>query len=231
MDATDYNYDKLRQATEKSVGRKIRTPKDFDFLVMRIYDLTKSQLSPTTLKRFWGYIEKSKETEPRRFTLDILSLVAGYKDWDDFCNQIKYDDCSSSDFIKSPSIYSTSLQVGNIIKLLWSPGRCVTIKYMGEDMFEVIESINSKLQKGDRFCCGCFIEGEQTYLTRLVRGNQILSKYVCGKEGGIKFILNTNPNDANDGGGAKHYKSNSYKHTCRGLSKKIQCSIMKVLNG
>ncbi len=219
MDATDNNYDKLRQAVEKSVGRKMRTPKDFEFLAMRIYDMYKFQLSPTTLKRFWGYIEKFKETEPRRLTLDILSMVAGYKDWDDFCTQIESDDYSSSNFIKSPSIYSTSLQIGNIIKLYWSPGRCVTIKYMGEDMFEVLESINSKLRKGDRFCCGCFIEGEQTYLTRVVRENQILNKYVCGKEGGIKFVLYSDTEPPANGGGVKHYISTNYTEQCRNFLK------------
>ena len=56
---------------------------------------------------------------------------------------------------------------------------------MGEDMFEVVESINSKLQAGDRFCCGCFIEGEPLYLFRLVRDNMVLGGYVCGQHDGI----------------------------------------------
>lgn len=186
---SNYNYEELRHAVEKSVGRKMRTPKDFDFLAMRIYDINKSQISPTTLKRFWGYIDKNKEVEPRRFTLDTLSIVVGYKDYETFCTRANSDGCISSDFVKSPCLYSTSLHVGNIVKLYWQPNRCVTLRYMGEDLFEVLESINSKLCAGDRFCCGCIIDGEPLYLTRLQRNNEVLGGYVCGQNEGIKYSI------------------------------------------
>ena len=60
---------------------------------------------------------------------------------------------------------------------------------MGDDMFEVVESVNSKLLIGDRFCCSCFIDNEPLYLTRLVRDGMVLGAYVCGQKGGIKFLL------------------------------------------
>lgn len=87
------------------------------------------------------------------------------------------------------SLYATSLCPDNQVKLLWSPDRCVVVRYMGEDLFEVVESLNSKLQVGDRFCCGCFIEGEPLYLTRLVRKDQALGAYVCGQADGVKYVV------------------------------------------
>lgn len=60
---------------------------------------------------------------------------------------------------------------------------------MGYDMFEVVESVNSKFEAGDRFCCSCFINNEPLYLTRLVRNGVVLGAYVCGQKCGIKFLL------------------------------------------
>lgn len=177
----------LRNAVEKSVGQKMNTPKDFDILAHRISMSTHKYVSPTTLKRFWHYLEESENYVPRLFTLDLLSMFVGYQNWDAYCQFSTANKTIHSDFVKSPNLYTTSLIEGDMLNLMWTPDRCVTIKYMGEDLFEVIESVNSKLKVGDRFCCGCFIEREALYLTRLVRDGKALGAYVCGKEDGIKF--------------------------------------------
>lgn len=191
------NYDALKRAVEKTSGRRMLTPRDFEFLAMRIFDSTHSLMSPTTLKRFWGYLDNGKNYQPRRFTLDLLSVYVGYKNWDTYCESSSAGAGVCSDYVKSPSLYATSLAIGCIVKLLWSPDRCVSIRYMGDDMFEVIKSINSKLQEGDRFCCGCFIENEPLYLTRLVRDNSVIGAFVCGHSDGIKYIIES----TNAGGG------------------------------
>lgn len=75
---------------------------------------------------------------------------------------------------------------------------------MGEDMFVVEESTNSKLQVGDRFCCGVFLENEALYLRRLTRGEEVLGAYICGKDNGIKYLLQPS------NGGISNYSSISY---------------------
>lgn len=189
MKSSSGNYDALKSAVEKTVGRRMSTPRDFDFLAMCIQDVTRTHISPTTLKRFWGYLDREKESVPRTFTLDLLSMYVGYKDFNAYCLSSSANDIVGSDFVKNPSLYATSLRPDNHVKLLWSPDRCVVVRYMGEDLFEVVESVNSKLQVGDRFCCGCFIEGEPLYLTRLVRKDQALGAYVCGQTDGVKFVV------------------------------------------
>lgn len=189
MEKTCEQYAALRDAVEKVINRKMMTPRDFDFLAMRIYDVTHTQLSPTTLKRFWNYIDKDKMNIPRLFTLSTLALFAGYKDWNVFCVMLDVKDKSNSDFVRSQQLYATSLKVGDCVRLMWSPNRCIVVKYMGEDMFEVVASQNSKLMEKDRFCCGCFIDGEPLYLNRLVRADEVIGAYVCGQEDGVKFIL------------------------------------------
>lgn len=49
-----------------------------------------------------------------------------------------------------------SLDIGQTLRLTWEPGRIVTLKYQGNDVFVVEESVNSKLRKGDAFTCHLF---------------------------------------------------------------------------
>jgi len=74
---------KLRESVEGVVERKMKTPKDFEFLSECIFEKFHERISPTTLKRFWGYL--SETTTPRKSTLDILSMFVGYDNWKIFC--------------------------------------------------------------------------------------------------------------------------------------------------
>jgi len=73
---------KLRESVEGVVERKMKTPKDFEFLSECIFEKFHERISPTTLKRLWGYL--SETTTPRKSTLDILSKFVGYDNWKDF---------------------------------------------------------------------------------------------------------------------------------------------------
>lgn len=50
---------RLREMIEEAVGRKMKTPKDFDFLADQIFDKLHETVSSTTLKRMWGYLQES----------------------------------------------------------------------------------------------------------------------------------------------------------------------------
>lgn len=76
---------KLRELIEGVIERKMKTPKDFEFLSEYIFEKYHEKLSPTTLKRLWGYLSES--TTPRKSTLDILSMFVGYDNWKDFCKK------------------------------------------------------------------------------------------------------------------------------------------------
>ncbi|MBQ2298407.1 MAG: hypothetical protein II278_03395 [Bacteroidaceae bacterium] len=56
-------------------------------------------------------------------------------------------------------------------------------------MFSVLESVNSKLNAGDTFRCGLVVEGEPMYLAQLKHEGGEPVSYVCGREGGVKFIV------------------------------------------
>ena len=75
----------LRHRIENSVNRKIQTPADFDFLRGIIWDRTHEQISASTLKRIWGYIDGVDET--RNSTLNIFKAIRNclFKNFRIFC--------------------------------------------------------------------------------------------------------------------------------------------------
>ena len=85
MNQQDNNILLLREAIEKKAGRKMHTPKDFDFLSESIFETLHQKVSATTLKRLWGYLQES--SVPRVSTLDLLAQYVGYADWNSFCQQ------------------------------------------------------------------------------------------------------------------------------------------------
>ena len=82
-----------------------------------------------------------------------------------------------------------ALQKGELVRLTWCPGRVLTIMYKGNDTFEVVDSINSKLAKGDTFTCPQFVEDQPLYLSNLSHPGIPLCNYVAGQNGGIKWNL------------------------------------------
>jgi len=83
-DNIDY-IGKLREAVEARAKRPMKTPKDFEFLAESIHEELHQSVSPTTLKRLWGYIADS--SSPRTSTLNLLSQFLGYDGWSDFCQK------------------------------------------------------------------------------------------------------------------------------------------------
>ena len=81
----DQALERLREAIEMAVDRKMKTPKDFDFLAGQIFDKLHENVSPSTLKRIWGYL--AVNSAPRISTLDLLAQFVDYEDWDSFCHQ------------------------------------------------------------------------------------------------------------------------------------------------
>lgn len=77
--------ERLREEIESVVGRKMKTPKDFDFLAGQIFDKLHENVSSTTLKRIWGYLPET--SAPRASTLDLLAQYVDYEDWESFCHQ------------------------------------------------------------------------------------------------------------------------------------------------
>jgi hypothetical protein len=180
-------YKKLQTAVEKAVSRQMCTPRDFDYLSARLYDVTGENLSAMTLKRFWGYLGEKNKRQLRLNTLNLLARMVGYTDWATYYKESSVRGEIESDFLKNNSLITNSLQKGTIVQLMWHPDRVVTIRHDGYEVFSVVESVNSKLSAGDTFRCGLIVEGEPLYLSQLIHEAGEPMSYVCGSEGGVKF--------------------------------------------
>lgn len=75
----------LLEKIEEQLGRKMMTPKDFDFLAVQVFEKTRQSISVSTLKRVWGYV--SSKGSASETTLDLLSNFAGYDSFFQFCKQ------------------------------------------------------------------------------------------------------------------------------------------------
>lgn len=176
---------RLQNTIELVVGRKIEHPKDFEFLSKQIEGYVGERISVSTLKRLWGYVNANSEVS--NYTLNVLSRMAGYADWEDFC-QNDYEE-ESSHKIVCRKLFTSALKRGDQICIIWKPERRIKIQYEGQDQFIVLESVNSKLQKDDIFHCLQFIEKQPLFLSGLYRKGMPPCDYVCGQNGGIVWSI------------------------------------------
>lgn len=181
-------YDELRRQAERVLGMEIKTPRDYELLAEQIFLQTRQQLSLSTLKRFWGYVDKDRDDDrARRSTLDILAQFVGYQGWTAFCQaDTRLKDESGN--MLNRHLFAKEQHIGAHIQLRWQPDRQVTVRYEGEDLFTVVESINSKLRPGDTFHCSHFVDGMPLTLMGLVRDGMPPVTYVCGRTKGVRFV-------------------------------------------
>lgn len=183
----DELYNILQQKAELVAGRVMNTPRDFDYLATRIFEKTKGYIAPITLKRFWGYLGDEYRKKPYRSTLNILAQFAGYVSIEAFEESHAGGSMVESDFLTNDSLQVASLEKDTRIELRWYPDRCVTIVYLGMEMFRVVESVNSKLSAGDTFMVSQLIDGEPLILRCLVHEGLDPTNYVCGQVNGVKY--------------------------------------------
>ena len=183
----EFYLKRLKECIENIAGYKMRTPRDFDFLAGNIFHETREPLSSTTLKRLWGYLKEKEQQTSRLSTLNILSRYVGYPDYDSFCKYQETPGECESKFLLNKCLQTSSLHKGDFIKLMWQPDRCITIQYIGLNMYKVVDNKNSKLSVNDTFICERIIENNPLLLYNLIHENGDPVNYICGKKGGVKY--------------------------------------------
>ena len=180
----------LRMDIEREVKRKIRTPYDFEFLAGVIWERLHENLSPTTLKRLWGYIDGADTT--RRTTLCLLAQFLGFADWEAYEASLTTRTDIESAAFEGEGIHIDDLQKGDRVEVTWLPNRRCVFRYEGEAHFLVLESENAKIQVGDTFDTACFLIGQPMYLDNLQRDvastTQDGFSYVAGSKHGLNSV-------------------------------------------
>ena len=181
----------LRMDIEREVKRKIRTPYDFEFLAGVIWERLHENISPTTLKRLWGYIDGADTT--RRTTLCLLAQFLGYADWEAYQTSLATRTDVESAAFEGEGVHIDDLQKGDRVEVTWLPNRMCVFRYEGEAHFVVEEAANAKLHVGDTFDAACFIIGKPMYLDNLqpITNNQspiTNLSYVAGSKHGLNTV-------------------------------------------
>lgn len=176
----------LRQLVEESANHRIETSTDFIFLSGEIQGRLRENLSASTLKRLWGYVNGYASARPS--TLDILARFTGFPDWETFVSDYcEVESVQSSHRVVSESIYAKDLTVGDQLEIRWNPNRRCLLSYQGENLFVVCGSENAKLKVGDSFLCDRFTPHEALYVERLSHdGSKEL--FVMGNKGGLTKV-------------------------------------------
>ena len=168
------------------MGRQMHTPTDFDWLNLRIWEACHEYLSPTTLKRMWGYIDGAET--PRHTTLCILSRLLGYASWEEYVESLSTRNEEESESFSGKGIRADELQIGDRIEVAWRPNRRAVLRYEGGNRFSIIEADNSKLHVGDTCSAVCFLVNRPMYLDQLTRENRPPTTYVAGKRHGLTYV-------------------------------------------
>ena len=176
----------LRYDIEQELKRRIKTPYDFEFLAGVVWERLHENISPTTLKRLWGYIEGADTT--RRTTLCLLSRFLGYQDWEAYLAALATRTDVESERFDGEGLSIDDLQPNEYVEVTWLPNRRCVFRYEGDAHFLVTEAENAKLHVGDQFDAACFIIGKPLYIDRLMRGNEPPTAYVAGAKNGLVTV-------------------------------------------
>lgn len=178
--------EELKLLIEQKYGKTLGTTTDFEEFSVHLSHDTGQNVSASTLKRLWGYVNDSHK--PRMFTLDILAQYLGHANYYAFVSWLKTSTRYNSSFFNAKQLISNELDAGTEVEIGWSPNRLVRLCYLGESRYEVESSHNSKLVDGDIFVTGCFIKGQPLYLPYIDRIGNRTAPFVAGRNGGLTII-------------------------------------------
>ena len=176
--------DLLKKEVERLMGRKLIEARDFEQQSNQIFLHTRDRLSPTTLKRLWGYL-RHEEVQTRQHTLDVLARFVGYKNYESFCAQSDQLDEVQSGIIPEDKIDTEKLRRGQRLVITWRPDRRIVVRHEGNGEFVIVEAENTKLCVGDTFRCHLMIQHEPLYLDDVSHQGQPSMVYVAGQRDGV----------------------------------------------
>ncbi len=186
MTSKEIYIDLIKDSIERKLGRSLETPVDFNLLALNISTQCAESLSPSTLMRVWKYIQTN--SKPSKATLSILSRFLGYRDFNHFCLEMERS-ANSSSFIDAETIISRNLRPEDEVVLRWLPDREITVKYLGDNRFEVIKNINSKLLEGYQFTAVSFTKGLPLIASAIKKPDNTFTTYIGARQTGLSSIF------------------------------------------
>lgn len=168
---------------EKS-GNQLRQPSDCENLSLDIESKTRVRIGATTLKRLLGFAHD--ERTPHASTLDAIAHYLGYAHWEEL---LLIEDKGNSGFSTSDEeIRSVELQPDVHVEITYLPDRRVVMQYLGNQRYRIVESENSKLQKGDELEIQNFVLHHPLLVLNVLREGESLGQFTAGRVSGLTSV-------------------------------------------
>ena len=174
----------IKEKIEKELGQVIRYSKDCEVLARDISCKTGHTVSGSTIKRLMGFVKGIQE--PRMYTMDVIADYLGYPSYEELIRE--FDNNSYSEFHTIEELSINNIDPNQQIKFTYKPNREVTIKYLNDSTFEVMESLNSKLQEMDLIKFNQIVLSYPLFIKDVIRKDKSLGQYIAGKISGITSI-------------------------------------------
>ena len=163
----------------------LRLPSDCELLSLDIESKTGVRIGATTLKRLLGFAQD--ERVPHASTLDAIARYLGYAHWEEL-SQI--EDKGNSDFdATDEEVRSADLQTDAVVEVTYLPDRKVRMKYQGDNRYQIIESLNSKLLVGDEVEILNFVLHHPLLVINVWRSGESLGHFTAGRVSGLSSIV------------------------------------------
>ena len=173
------------QLLKRKSATDLRQPSDCDFISLDIESKTGVRIGATTLKRLLGFAQD--ERVPHASTLDAIARYLGYAHWEEL-SQI--EDKGNSDFdVTDEEVRSADLQPDAVVEVTYLPDWKVRMKYQGNNRYQIIESLNSKLQVGDEVEILNFVLHHPLFVLNVWRSGESLGQFTAGRVSGLSSIV------------------------------------------
>ena len=176
----------LKQEVGQKAGFSPETSRDFEDLSQLIQEATGEYLSPTTLKRLWGYLQ-NEQVQTRRHTQDVLARFVGYANYRAFIDEIVKKQGVQSMILATNKVTPNDLSIGEQLCIVWLPNRRIVVEHLGNGHFVVKEAENAKLVVGDTFTCHLMLQNEPLYIDNVAHQGTTFPAYIAGKIDGVKI--------------------------------------------
>jgi len=130
----------LKERIQKKYGnKKIKFPKDCYGLAEQM------QLSPSTIKRLFGFVDGTEALRPA--TKDAIATYLGFDTWDELQNNILGRKIKREPVVEY--LDSSNLPVGQIIKIMFGKVSYLKLLCLGDKKFMVLEQLKLKVDVKD----------------------------------------------------------------------------------
>jgi hypothetical protein len=134
----------IKEKVEQRFGNQLRYSKQCDALALHVSKECRTSVSASTLRRLLGFVKGTGE--PRLYTLDIIAMYIGHKDWEHLLASFEKGEPEKE--ISLEKLSPHQIKSGQGIKITYQPGKIIELKKIGQS-FQVVNSNEKKLILND----------------------------------------------------------------------------------